>query len=257
LVKLFLKAYNKDMKSCFKRTIDYEYDDENPTQTTSYCIENECNPLIGNWDFGEYIGEGNYGVVYNVKIKGENYVAKAIPLDVIIPSEDCNIINRHLGDDCFTVERNDFELEAKISRKAGEIGVGPKIAGAFICDETFSITTDKDREYSNDQIKISMGVIVMKKLDMTLEEYARSYSKAFDNNLDRIYDLVYENANKLGKIGYSLADMHPGNIMVNIDRYRDVEGLFFIDFGDAYEIENEEQNNTFANFQDKMSSYFD
>jgi len=239
-------------KTCFEKTIHYEYDDENPTQTTSYCIEDECNPFRGDWNFGSYIGEGDYGVVYNVKIKGEDYVAKAIPLDVIIPSEDCNIINRHLGDECLMFEKNEFELEAKIAKKAGEIGIGPKIAGTFICDETFSITTTNESGKTNDRVKISMGVIVMKKLDMTLEKYYESFPKKFNENLDRIYNLVEEKANKLGDMGYSLTDMHLGNIMINIDRYKDIDNLYFIDFGDAYEIDFKTNNNTFKIFKNTM-----
>ena len=235
-------------KTCFERTIYYPYDEENPTQTTRYCIKDECNPFKSDWKFGSHIGQGDFGVVYNVKIKGVEHVAKAIPLNVVIPSEDCNFMNRHLGNDCATTEKEEFELEAIIAKKAGEIGVCPKIAGSFICEETLQIT-------ERDQVKISMGVIVMKKIDMTLEDYAERYPINFNDNLDKIYKLVKEKAFKLGEIGYALSDTHLGNIMINIDRYRDVVDLFFIDFGDAYETENG-YNNTFKNFEETMEKFF-
>ena len=70
-------------------------------------------------------------------------------------------------------------------------------------------------------------------------------------NLDKIYALVEEKADKMERnAGYSLGDIHEGNMLVTIDDDNNVENLVFIDFADAYTIDkSSEYGRTFESFK--------
>ena len=256
-------------KWCFNRTIYYEASDESDEgsnegsdenneneQTVKYCLQDECDKFISpNWKLKDFLGMGEYGVVYNIDVLGSQteFVVKAVPLDVIIPTLDCNLMDTSTWSDCIMVEeekKGEFTQEAKVAKIAGEVGAGPKVLTWFICNDTLQIT-------KKDTHPIKLGIIVMEKIGISLEKYISTYPNMLEENLDKIYKLVEDKANKLEKkSGYILNDVHDGNILVTIDDDNNVNDLFFIDYADVTEIREEgESGRTFHLFKTFMNDF--
>ena len=235
-----------DGKWCFERkTINND---------VKYCLHS-CEPMVTKkYKLGNYLGKGTFGTVYDVLINNEtnngSYVVKAIPLDVIIPTDDCDVMDSSTFSNCEMFSEELFWKEANYAKLFGSIGVGPSVLDIIICNETLQIT-----EIDKKQIK--MGIIVMEKIGITLLEYAESWPYIFEENLPKILSLAKKKGYVVESNGYFLFDMHEENVLVVLDLKKNVKDLYFIDFGDVEDVEDEAINKekTFNMFSEHMANF--
>ena len=191
---------------------------------------------INNNRIGDIIGKGKWGNVYDfcddeigkceniVKIVSlapqmnqELIQAKYLYLDHEITANRYNdlIENAKLDQ-----RVNHFKQEVTISRIASDLGVGPQVFDWFICDDVL-------QEPEGGQL-ISLGFIIMEKLDISLNQWLD------DNELPTdMIELLYQKVEKMHQAGITHGDLHLDNIMLRLDQNNQPIDIFLIDFGYA------------------------
>ena len=177
-----------------RRQIEYIYKDPNTKCMRDFPVK-------------QWIADGMSGSVFVTCIKHDcKYVIKLVPLDVYIPTDDCDIEHPVEGD-CLGVSRKAFETEVEFTKKFSDLYAGPKMVAAGICDNV----------YNKYQPELSVGFIVQEKWDLSLEDYLQQYPDDFQNNFQTIERLLLAKAKKIDKTGYCHIDLHSGNILLRLD----------------------------------------
>ena len=184
-----------------------------------YTINDDCLSTI---PIREWIANGKYGSVFLACVEHEcKYILKMIPLNVHIPTEECDISQPdNLDTICIKYSENDFMHETNLSIKFGQSNIGPKVKMIGFCE-------DVENKY---QGKIKVGYMVQEKYDMTLKEYISKYPNDFNNGFGFISNELIRKAKQIDEMGYFNEDIHEENIMLKIvdDVIKDVA---LIDFG--------------------------
>jgi tRNA A-37 threonylcarbamoyl transferase component Bud32 len=151
-----------------------------------------------------YLNEGDYGKVYRLG-----------------PSKCVKIINISESELQATDDRIDdifFPREVEISKKAGELGIGPKIEDAYICFQ------------ENDSS--CHGVIYMEWLEgKTLYDWLSKGRST--EEIAKVRDLVEAKIQKMHAHGIIHMDLHNGNVFILLDAKGEVKDVSFIDYGFA------------------------
>lgn len=200
-----------------------------------YSIKDNC---IENMPINKWIGNGKYGSVFLVCLEHQcEYVLKMIPLNVYIPTEDCDIslTEEEMKDVCLKYSDDDFIRETEMSIMFGDVNIGPKVKVFGICNEV-------ENKY---QGKIRVGYIVQEKYDLTLHEFIASDPIGFINSFLFIQHLLIKKAKMIDEMGYFNEDVHQENIMLKIND-GEIKDVVFIDFGivGKYLETDKERNNT-------------
>jgi hypothetical protein len=117
------------------------------------------------------------------------------------------------------LDQKAFQLEASIATKAGQVGVGPKVFKAYMCNPKGEEVDEKGL----------MGVLLMESLKGDVESLVDK--KAFNReDVEAVEDLV----TRMHKAGIWHSDLHRGNIMFLGDEPRSFR---VIDFGMAWPLQ--------------------
>ena len=124
-----------------------------------------------------------------------------------------------------------FNWEHALTKKASELGVGPAVHEAFVCDNVLRVP-----EYGS---LLSLGFIVMDRWDVTLEDYLEEGGGKLSNDL---YEKLKGLVAILHENGISHYDLHEGNIVLKLDSEGVPIDIALIDFGNSImkERNNEE-----------------
>ena len=186
-----------------------------------YAINDDC---ISTMPIKEWIANGRYGSVFLVCVEHVcEYVLKMIPLNVYIPTEECDISQseNELENICFKYSEDDFLHETDLTIKFGEAKIGPKV-------KVFGFCNDVVNKY---QGKIKVGYIVQEKYDFTLNQYISKHPKEFIENYGYIRSVLIEKAKLMDNMGHFNEDVHQENIMLKVDENGEIKDVVFIDFG--------------------------
>ena len=97
----------------------------------------------------------------------------------------------------------------------------------------------------------------MEKIGMSLEQYIELHPYKFEDNIDKLYKLVDEKAKVMEtQLKLALGDVHDGNILVTLTKNLNVKDLYFIDFGDVYQVKKDDgYGNTLKFFKTFVKDY--
>jgi len=135
--------------------------------------------------FKEFLAKGSFGMVYDCEGAGCNKIMK------VVPYKSAKL----------------FAYEVWISVKAGDLGIGPKIYGAFTCN--------------------NFGFMIMQKLKCTLNALLKtniSYAEKFSVLVDGYEKILLARTNKICH-----CDLHWDNVMVDENNK-----FYLIDYGYAF-----------------------
>ena len=155
---------------------------------------------------------------------------KVIPLNINIPSEDCDPADPSTWDDCIPVEELSFLEEAIISQLLRSLNIGPNIHNSWVCDD---VSAPILREFAHKKT-IKIGIIVADKMDITIAAYKQQYPESFRQNQQKIRELTEELVRKFFNTGYIDSDFHDENLMLNLNPTDySVNQVKIVDFGEA------------------------
>ena len=172
-----------------------------------YTISIDCLQRF-NITLGDFIGTGNFSVVYDACVNEIcMYVIKIVLIEEIT-----------FG--------NSFDDEVDIYIEMSKIGVAPKYIDSWKC---FG--------HDQDDNEVQLGVLLTEKYDTTLRAHLEEKQKI---SVD-IIKLLQDKVDVIHKHGYVHNDLHSGNVMV---KYNDLEitDIVIIDFGLAFNINNPPNN---------------
>lgn len=159
----------------------------------------EC---FSKWKKGELLGKGEFGEVYQVTLQSDDleFVLKTIDLrPTAYASKDSGM---YRGD-----PKSAFVREVMISKKAGELGVGPRIQDYYYCGPK----------------KALRGIIVMDKIDHTYRSYIAKQTAA---EKKRVALALAEKLLRLHDANIVHRDVHDRQILISSSGEP-----FFIDYG--------------------------
>lgn len=151
---------------------------------------------------GVLMGEGNFGQVYDACNPDCKYVLKVMALPI------------EFG--------NDFDTEVEITKKAGNLGIGPKFIDAWTC------------EAEDQHGALSIGLILTEKYEKTLAAYLKEYKKMDSNTTIVLMKLI----EKMHKNNIIHCDLKPGNIVVDTNGDREIIRIAIIDYGLSFSKDN-------------------
>ena len=205
-----------------------------------YTIKDDC---LTNIPIKQWIANGKYGTVFLACMEHEcKYILKMIPLNVDIPTEECDISHPDdVGNICIKYTEGDFMHETDLSIKFGEANIGPKVKMIGFCE-------DVENKY---QGKIKVGYMVQEKYDMTLKEYILNNPIECINNFHYITNELTNKAIQMDEMGYFNEDIHEENIMLKVEG-NEIKDIVFIDFGivGKYLEDTNERDMTLNNTKD-------
>lgn len=211
-----------------------EFEDGWVDYSTDTCLSVDQGEL--SWK--GIIGEGDFGAVFLLKGKK---VVKLIPLETPIPHpEQCNPLDeRDRRRTCVSVSVEEFWQEVERAKIAGEMGIGPKVYAAKVCEGKLTVNSsayeeadEEDDEDEEEEIgfekeqSVELGMIVMEHVGQTLKEF-------LEDDEEEDEEAWMEEAEELAsKLPFSHGDLHPGNVMLKTDKNGDyIEGsMRLIDF---------------------------
>jgi superfamily II DNA or RNA helicase len=236
--KFIKKLKKRSVEKCGENELPVEYKSEEKKDEkkvfilTNYNIPKECIEQYENIDIKKLVGSGLRGSVYKAckEDKDCKYALKIIPLNVLIPSRECDLEGNI--DNCMKMSEKEFGSEVKYTKKASELEIGPKLYSSWMCDNVKSQPHKKN---------IKMGFLLMDRLGISLEDYIKNYTIN-----DDIIGILAKMYNKLGKKmlknNIYNHDLHFGNVMVDLDENYIPINMKFIDWGDTIKINKDEYN---------------
>lgn len=168
--------------------------------------ENPMECLKGKEEAKEaqYLNAGDYGKVYRL---GSTQCVKIMN----ISENELQAVDDRI-DDIY------FPREVEISKKAGEIGIGPKIKDAYVC------------VHENDSS--CHGIIYMEWLEgKTLFDWLAKGRST--EEIAKVRRLVEAKIQKMHDHGIIHMDLHNGNVFIILDSKGEVTDVMFIDYGFA------------------------
>jgi hypothetical protein len=175
-----------------------------------YCISDSDLPEQLKVDEDQVLGQGSYGVVLGASVGEQDLALKIIPLEVMIPSEDCGYVSD--GGDCIKFTKLEFAKEVQVSKKFGELGITPVVLFSEIVNLSKFKAKPKDKEGLLPMPE-KIGVIVMERFGMSLEKIILSKPEIYMENKDLIYRQTLKILKKIFDLGYFSMDAHFGNIL--------------------------------------------
>jgi hypothetical protein len=152
----------------------------------------------------KYISSGEYGSVYKLN---DNICIKFVNITHTL--NNLKYIN--------------FLNEIEMSKRAGEINVGPKIHDTYVC--------------VNDEDSSCYGIIYMEYVNgMTLNDYLHTFKR--NNQKEHVRKLLENKIFKLNNIGIMHNDLHADNVILLLDEDNNVTDLRIIDYGFAQYIKD-------------------
>lgn len=133
------------------------------------------------------------------------------------------------------MESGEEENEIAMTKLMSDNGIAPKMIASWSCDGEVNGT---DLQW----IKARLYFIVMKKMDMTLHKYIKTYGYEFirKTELEKISSLVTRLNNDL-HLAHN--DLHLNNIMVNVDSNGHITDIKIIDFERTIPIDKDSSTN--------------
>lgn len=145
------------------------------------------------------------------------------------------------------VSESEFIQEATLASLSGKMGISPRVMcwkfSKILHVDTYR-TNGKNTTVKDEISGFIMpcfpvyrfGYIVFEKMDMTLREYIEEFPDTYESMLeDDIIPTIKNIALTLSQVGIKHADVHTGNIMVNIDKSnKRILEIKLIDFGEAW-----------------------
>ena len=163
-------------------------------------LSDACMNIIE--DITKELGSGAFGFpIYQVCIKGKDdckYAAKFLPYD---------------HDDQNTLEM--WQKEVQMAELASELDIGPKFITSWTCEIP---------QFGNKVL-----VLITKMLDITLYEYMQRNNIDISNAKLHLYKLF----NKMLDDHFFHGDLHPDNIMLNLNAQGNVTDALAIDFNNT------------------------
>lgn len=161
------------------------------------------------------LGNGTFGAVYNVP-QHDNMIVKIIKL-----GDETNASSA-------TQSEADFQKEVQSAERAGLLGIGPEVQGYHICPGVF--------EDNGEHFKF--GFLYLSKLSITLNKYIvelNTIPKTPETKSQRTH-LAQVLAQSLVELrdlclreGVYNHDLHPGNIMMDLNADLSVKRAYMID----------------------------
>lgn len=195
---------------------------------TDYMVPAKCMSV--QYEVQGLLGSGSYGRVYEAHNTNAKYVVKVVPLNVNIPTPDCNPADPKTWDNCVPVNEQDFLQEAKVAKLMGELNIGPKVYNSWVCDD---VTAPVLREFAHNKT-IKVGIIVADKMDITVAAYRQQYPESYRQHRQRLYQLEDELLRKFFSTGYVDSDFHDENLMLNLNPTDfSIKEVKIVDFGEC------------------------
>jgi hypothetical protein len=167
----------------------------------------------------ESSGSGAFGDVFKTKGKKYTYAVKVIDID---KNEDADFIfQRGKPKDKLTI----IENEAEITKKMGDLGIGPKVYDIYHCNDN-----NKPKYYFVMQY-MNQGSLASYMDKNKLKTLKPNLINSIMNKLQKMHDH-----------GYIHNDLHIGNILVNKNKNGTLE-FFISDFGLSQNSKKQVQNN--------------
>lgn len=165
----------------------------------------------------DLIAEGTYARVYGIK-NNNSKVARIIPTSVdkdnAIETSCIQNIDSEIFDEINNSNKHKFPFLVSYSDYSVYDG------------EMLSIDK-KTRQIAI--VKTSIYVLILDKYDTSLKKYMSDYPKEYSSNKPRIIIKLKSYLDTFYKNGISPGDTHPGNILVNLDKYKNVTDVVFTD----------------------------
>ena len=142
---------------------------------------------------------------------------------------DCNFVMKVI----IVNDTDQVENEIKITKTMSRHQISPKFYDSWECKGSIREDNKWNEEY--------IAFIVMEKMDISLNDYLGSYQEKYSRQLDLIQDELITLVTNMYKIGYyDINDFHAGNILVNLDKDKNIikGSMRLIDFEFASEVEN-------------------
>lgn len=174
------------------------------TEIKACLVDNQGVPI----QLGPQVGYGAFSTVFPVASGTASSVAKQVLKIVTIG---------------YKISESDFTREAEAAKVAGRIGVGPKVAEAWICS-------------SNER---TVGFIMMEQLvdAVPLSSIIRSQDQFSVQDGSALLRLVLQQLDKLYTHKWIHGDLHGGNIFISNDRKK----VWLLDFGKSHRVNTQYQ----------------
>jgi tRNA A-37 threonylcarbamoyl transferase component Bud32 len=166
----------------------------------------------------ESSGSGAFGDVFKTKGKKYSYAVKVIDIDK--QDDDAIWFNKGKPKDKLT----DIETEAEITKKMGDLGIGPKLYDVYHCDDN-----NKPKYY------FVMQYMNQGSLDSYMEKNKLKTLKP------QLINSIISKLQKMHDNGYIHNDLHSGNILVNKKKNGTLE-FYISDFGLSENSKKQVQN---------------
>ena len=177
---------------------------------------------------------------------------------------DVNPIHANEGE---LTTRTEFEVEVANSRRMGELGIGPRVHDAWICDSTSmlkvareeeeEIASDEAHEWVREYIPIDVGFLVMDRMDDSVLDWAQRHwqTPTFDTDLKNIRKQIAKVTAAMHEAGVIHHDLHADNIMWKRqdqgDDASETPGrLYFIDFPVLDPVQSNQTLQSVIDYQD-------
>lgn len=164
--------------------------------------------------------------------KNKRYAVKAQVLDQ--PTTTGRIDGIAVTGTASSVAVRSWKRESEIAKRAGEIGVGPKVHAAFVCRRP-------DPQYGGRSVRV--GIIVMDALSKGLFDVADRVRKKALKDVPRLLGALHAE-------GILHGDAHEGNVMLD-----DAGRVFIVDYGFSTLVSELQAHD--LNDRDAASSAFD
>jgi serine/threonine protein kinase len=218
-LKRQIENEEKTGKSRYKfNSLTYDYFTNSNTKgdfDKNILIASKC---LNGFKFTRYLGSGVSSTVYEA-CRGANckYIVRVQPIEM--PFEFYGYENPLL-----TTPEKIFLSEAEITKRMGDLGIGPVVQQIEICR-----ASNLYRRLDGVLFKGWLGLIIMDKLDVSLADFLR-LPIANRENVELIQTILNKKIEKMVlKGGIVHNDISRNNIMIKLDPF----DAYFIDFGEV------------------------
>lgn len=185
--------------------------------------KSKCGKFLQQFKLIKFIDCGFEGCVYQACLtkqgerQGNRQSERQSDHDEKTDTDDCDYVIKIIPS-----KQGLQSQEAKLSKLMGIIGIGPRVIAIESCEAQYK---------QGDVWKpINLLMIMMEKLQMSLEQYINLYPKEYELDKENIDRQIHALQDKLLNAGWEHKDLHFDNILVNINDKNAIWKLRFIDF---------------------------